>query len=244
MEAGKPLAGEHEPGNVDDSTSRKPLTRRKALGMAGVAVGGAALAGLVEASSADAAGVSGTSSLKVAAAQGATTITVVSTTGFTANHTIWLDLGGQAESAAIKSVASSTHTVTLKTPLKQAHHAGARVSIIGPEMTGSGTLKTVLSKILNDSAYATAAVKSPLKITTDYPHISVLELETLRNCAILSGADMGAINTARADAIGASAAGDLGLITTDPTGPALGFSVSCCSCCCCIKITVNGKPLF
>jgi hypothetical protein len=229
----------HEDTNPveQDSTQETSLTRRKALGVGALAAGGAVLAGLVEASSADAATVvSGTTSLKAAAAKGTTSITVNSLLGFAPGYTIWLDTGTKAESVVVKSVTASTSKLTLKTPLQGAHSAGTRVSVIAPVLVIPGQFKSVLTKLVNDDTYSAAALASPGIILSDFPQLTTLELSALRDYAILSGADISAVNAARAASIASAAADDRGLVVGGSgvgVPVAVGLSISCCCSCCC-----------
>jgi len=92
--------------------------------------------------------------------------------------------------------------------------------------------KQVLTKLASNATFRSQALQNPAMITKTYPSLTKLQLEALRDCAILSGANIATINKVRAAAISTagsqSAAGAIVI-----GGHSLGWSVSCCSCCCC-----------
>jgi hypothetical protein len=92
-------------------------------------------------------------------------------------------------------------------------------------VVGNDTYKKALSRLASDVQYRMTSTKNPNVIMSDYP-LSVKELSSLRSAAVLSGADVSAVDSLVSAAIGLSASG------TD--GPSIeGVDVSCCSCCCC-----------
>jgi hypothetical protein len=92
--------------------------------------------------------------------------------------------------------------------------------------------KTVLTKLASNATFRKQALQDPSLITKSYPSLSKLQLEALRDCAILSGANIASINKVRAAAIStASSQAAAGAIVV--SGHSIGWSISCCSCCCC-----------
>jgi hypothetical protein len=79
----------------------------------------------------------------------------------------------------------------------------------------------VLSKLANDPAYREKATADPAVITREYK-LTLKELQSLRQIAVMSGADITAVNKFRVSEFAARA--DLAATDVD---------VSCCSCCCC-----------
>jgi len=92
--------------------------------------------------------------------------------------------------------------------------------------------KQVLTKLATSSSFRSQALKDPSVITKSYPSLTKLQLEALRDCAILSGANIASINKVRAAAISTSSA-QTASMTITVSGHSIGWSVSCCSCCCC-----------
>ena len=80
--------------------------------------------------------------------------------------------------------------------------------------------KKALNKLGADSEFRDKAMKHPETLTTEF-HLSLQELFTLRQAAILSGVDMTAINKLRASELAHG-----GVAATD-------INISCCCCCCC-----------
>jgi len=79
----------------------------------------------------------------------------------------------------------------------------------------------VLSKLASDPAYREKATADPSLITREYK-LTLKELQSLRQVAVMSGADITAVNKFRVSEFAARA----NLAATD-------VDVSCCSCCCC-----------
>jgi hypothetical protein len=80
----------------------------------------------------------------------------------------------------------------------------------------------VLARLAADKAYRDQATKDPDLIANDYK-LTLQELSSLRQVAILSGADTTQVSRVRAVEFAARAEG----------GGVADWSVSCCSCCCC-----------
>ncbi len=80
--------------------------------------------------------------------------------------------------------------------------------------------KRALTRLATDVEYRKSAMQSPEIILQDY-RLTVRELESLKDVAKLSGADITAVNRLRASEI------------TRGIGTAADVDVSCCSCCCC-----------
>ena len=99
----------------------------------------------------------------------------------------------------------------------------------------TAVFKQVLTKLAGDSTYRNAAIANPAKITHDYPTLSPLQLDALRDCAILSGKNIAAINKLRAAAVTSAAGSNPGaLVISVSGGPGRGgWQVSCSCCCCC-----------
>lgn len=82
----------------------------------------------------------------------------------------------------------------------------------------------VLSKLASDPGYRERAVADPATIAIDYK-LTLKELQSLRQVAILSGADITNVNKLRAEEM-------LQRIDAAYLDNA-DVDVSCCSCCCC-----------
>lgn len=97
--------------------------------------------------------------------------------------------------------------------------------------------RVVLKRMAVDSSFRTQALQTPGLITKTYPSLTPLQLEALRNCAILSGENIAAINKVRAGAISSpSSQAAAGAIVV--SGHSLGWTITisgcaCCCCCCC-----------
>ena len=114
----------------------------------------------------------------------------------------------------------------------------ARAGSVRPAATVThGAFGRALKRCVTDSTFYGNAIKSPALITTTFPTISHAELEVLRDCAILSGANVTAINKVRDAAITAAASKDGAVI--DSTGHFVAFVFPCCCCCCCKEVTIN-----
>lgn len=86
--------------------------------------------------------------------------------------------------------------------------------------------KRALTALASDQQFREQAIKDPRLVTRKFK-LSLTELESLREVAILSGADVTAVNKIRADEIarrGTAARASLTILDID---------ISCCSCCCC-----------
>jgi hypothetical protein len=86
--------------------------------------------------------------------------------------------------------------------------------------------KRALTALASDQEFRTQAIKDPRLVTRKFK-LSLTELESLREVAILSGADITAVNKIRANEI-ASRATTAALKRTT-----IDIDISCCSCCCC-----------
>ena len=114
--------------------------------------------------------------------------------------------------------------------------AGAgRAEAATKTIPNTAVFKAALTKLATNSTYRTAATKNPSMVTHDYPSLSPLQLDALRDCAILSGANIAAINKVRAAAITSAASSNPGAVTISVSGgPGRGgWQISCSSCCCC-----------
>jgi hypothetical protein len=81
--------------------------------------------------------------------------------------------------------------------------------------------RAALTRLATDDQYRVRAATNPTLVEKDF-QLSFQELETLRQAAILSGADVTAVNKVRAKSLDENAATNMA-----------DFSISCCSCCCC-----------
>jgi hypothetical protein len=86
--------------------------------------------------------------------------------------------------------------------------------------------RSALTKLATDQTFRTSAISNPETIENTFS-LSITELQALRDAAVMSGADMSAVDALRGLRIQERARGQL--------SPSLanGTSVSCCSCCCC-----------
>jgi len=84
-----------------------------------------------------------------------------------------------------------------------------------------------LTKLSSDATYRKAATAKPAMITKDFK-LSLHELTALRQVAIMSGANIRAVDKVRAKEYGRlpGRVRPVGLESAD-------VDVSCCSCCCC-----------
>ena len=111
-------------------------------------------------------------------------------------------------------------------------NAGGASAATRATVPDGAVFKTVLTKLATNATYRQQALQNPGMITKSYPSLTKLQLEALRDCAILSGANIASINKVRAAAIstaGSQAAAGAIVIS----GHSQGWSISCCSCCCC-----------
>ena len=109
--------------------------------------------------------------------------------------------------------------------------------------------KQVLTKLATSSSFRSQALQDPTVITKKYPSLTMLQLEALRNCAILSGANIKSINKVRAAAISSSSSiNQTGAIviggSSGGPGHSVGWTISCtcCCCCCCGETAVLVRP--
>jgi hypothetical protein len=102
-------------------------------------------------------GTAGATTVSAATNGGATVINVASATGFTAGQTITIDGGANSDTTVVASTTAGRGgaTITVSTPLKLAHAAGAQVS-------GSGiTLTAALTKAHATGAQVASNVPTP-----------------------------------------------------------------------------------
>jgi hypothetical protein len=90
--------------------------------------------------------------------------------------------------------------------------------------------RKALSRLATDADYREKAQKNPAIIVRDFK-LSLRDLQALRQVAVLSGADVTAVNKVRAKEMARLApefavVGKGALAATD-------IDISCCSCCCC-----------
>jgi hypothetical protein len=122
--------------------------------------------------------------------------------------------------------------------LASASSAGASTARAAASPVTHGDFGRALTRCVTDSAFYTKAIGTPATITTTFPKLSHQELEILRTCAILSGANVAAINKVRDAAISAAAAKDTGVLVNSG-GQVIGWAFACCCCCCCRNVTFN-----
>ncbi len=84
--------------------------------------------------------------------------------------------------------------------------------------------RQALTRLASDPAYREQASAEPSIITKDF-RLGLRELQALRQVAIMSGADVTAVNRLRAEAI-SKGANQSPMAQSD-------INISCCSCCCC-----------
>lgn len=111
---------------------------------------------------------------------------------------------------------------------------GAQAATVHSSATvpDGAVFKTVLTKLASNPTFRQQMLTTPANLTKTYPSLTKLQLEALRDCAILSGANIASINKVRAAAIStAGAQAAAGAIVIG--GHSTGWSISCCSCCCC-----------
>lgn len=82
--------------------------------------------------------------------------------------------------------------------------------------------KRALSKLATDEKFRAQATKDPTVVTRQFK-LSLKELSALREAAVMSGADVKAVDKVRLREISAR----VGLVS------ATDIDISCCSCCCC-----------
>ena len=108
------------------------------------------------------------------------------------------------------------------------------MAIFGPRTAGLGgsgasQFKAVLTKLATDKGYLQATTKDPRKLLKDYPQLTIQELGALRDAAVLSGADVSAVDPLHADVAGARPG----------SGATLGGDGCCCCCCCGVTGTIK-----
>ena len=91
-----------------------------------------------------------------------------------------------------------------------------------PSKIQEGEFRKALTKLSSDPAYRERATKNPEVVVNDFK-LSLKELQALRQVAVMSGADVKAVNRVRSDLIAK------GVTSVSATN----VDVSCCSCCCC-----------
>src|SRR4051812_15813148 len=80
-------------------------------------------------------------------------------------------------------------------------NAGGAQAATTATVPDGAVFKKVLTKLATSSTFRSQAIKNPSLITKTYPSLSKLQLDALRDCAILSGVNIAAINKVRAAAI-------------------------------------------
>src|SRR5438045_703531 len=91
-----------------------------------------------------------------------------------------------------------------------------------PTRAGGQEFRNALTQLASDADYRARATEQPELVLRDFS-LSLKELQALRQIALLSGADISAVNRIRASEI-----------TKEIGGVAeVNVDVSCCSCCCC-----------
>lgn len=115
--------------------------------------------------------------------------------------------------------------VPQKTPLHNPKRLTARDAKLLAELpirqSTPDQFKKALTRLADDKAYRTKAMKNPAVIVKDFK-LSLKELSALRTVAVMSGADIKQVDRLSAATIDLQAGGGLA-----------DWDVSCCSCCCC-----------
>ncbi|MFF4888096.1 hypothetical protein ACWD6Q_34230 [Streptomyces nigra] len=88
--------------------------------------------------------------------------------------------------------------------------------------------RQALNKLASDPDYRTVATADPQRLVSDF-QLEPKELEALRTAAIMSGADVTAVDLIRADSIKQAALGR----AKGETWASMENGGSGCSCCCC-----------
>jgi hypothetical protein len=101
-----------------------------------------------------------------------------------------------------------------------------------------GDFGRALKRCVTDSTFYNSTIASPTTLTKTFPKLTHQELEVLRDCAIMSGADVGSINKVRDAAISNASSKDTGVLVNSG-GQVIGFAFACCCCCCCKNVTFN-----
>ena len=127
--------------------------------------------------------------------------------------------------------------------------AGGAQAATRANVPDGAVFRNVLTKLATNPTYRSQALQTPSMITHDYPSLTKLQLSALRECAILSGANIASINKVRAAAISTTgsqnAAGAIVIGGSAGTpGHSTGWSISCtcCCCCCCGEAAVVVRP--
>lgn len=100
-----------------------------------------------------------------------------------------------------------------------------------------GDFGRALQKCVTNATFYNQTIQTPATLTNAFPKLSKQELEVLRTCAIMSGANVAAINKVRDAAISSFASKDTGVVVNS-SGQVMGFAWSCCCCCCCRPVTL------
>jgi hypothetical protein len=132
-------------------------------------------------------------------------------------------------------------------------NAGGAQAATKATVPDGAVFKKVLTKMAaggaEAAAYRKSILDSPGNLTKQFPSLTMLQLEALRNCAILSGVNISSINKVRAAAI--STTGNInqtGAIVVGGSsggpGHSVGWTISCtcCCCCCCGEAAVVVRP--
>ncbi len=91
--------------------------------------------------------------------------------------------------------------------------------------TGGGDFRKALTTLANDADFRARATKDPTLITKQF-HLNLKELHALRQAAVMSGADIKAVDRVQGNDIASRAA-------QFELAKKADWDVSCCSCCCC-----------
>ncbi len=95
------------------------------------------------------------------------------------------------------------------------------MAVIGGILGSHESFRDALRRFSCDSAYVARALNQPSLILQDFPALSMQDLDSLRDAAVLSGVDVSSIDPI-IDGV-ASRAG---------ATPTLGGDGCCCCCCC------------
>jgi hypothetical protein len=101
---------------------------------------------------------------------------------------------------------------------------GTNFTVIPETKRDDKAFKNALAKLSSDKDYRNKATADPSILSNDFK-LTILQLKSLREVAVMSGADVSKVEALQATVIG-------GLIKR-PGGLSANWDVSCCSCCCC-----------
>jgi len=158
------------------------------------------------------------------------------------------------------STPSPTLTVTSGTPIvinvvSASTEFEAKERIAGTSLpkvvnVNASEFRRALARLASDPAYRERAMNDPSVITADYK-MTLKDLQSLREVAVMSGADVTEVNKLRAQSLSAVAFGNIATlgpgaseVLKNPGNIAADVNVSCCSCCCCCCGETAGGPMM